>query len=129
MVNYKCQRCGYETSHKSVFKKHLLRKYLCKPKMNDIQRFDLLILNGFDEESKMYEETAKITPKLRQNTPKKTITCTHCNKNFTRYDSLKKHLNGRCKLLKETNKDKQIKFLMDKDKEREKEMKKMMKLI
>ena len=30
MVHYKCPRCGYSTSNKSYFRKHLLRKKICK---------------------------------------------------------------------------------------------------
>ena len=30
MVHYKCPRCGYSTSNKSYFRKHLLRKITCK---------------------------------------------------------------------------------------------------
>ena len=48
MVNYKCLRCGYETNHKSVFKKHLLRKNLSKPKLNEMPRYILLSNYGFD---------------------------------------------------------------------------------
>ena len=63
MVNYKCQRCGYETNHKSVFKKHLLRKNLCKPKLNEITRYVLLCTNGFDEEATNF----KLSTKNQQN--------------------------------------------------------------
>ena len=70
MINYNCQRCGYETNHKSVFKKHLLRKNLCKAKLNEITRYVLLCTNGFDELAKTYKDTAKIPPKYRQNTTK-----------------------------------------------------------
>ena len=51
MVNYDCQRCGYKTNHKSVFKKHLLRKNTCKPKLKEIPKHILLVSNGFDKEA------------------------------------------------------------------------------
>lgn len=101
MVNYNCQRCGYNTNRKSAFKKHLLRKNLCESKLNEITRYVLLCTNGFEEIAKTYKDTAKTPPKVRQNTPKLaeniSYICENCNRNFTRKDSLKKHLNGRCK--------------------------------
>ena len=88
MVNYKCQRCGYETSHKSVFKKHLLRKYLCKPLMKEIERYDLLVLNGFDEESKIYEKIHKNTQNYQQKSKNNDDNiCSHCNKILSCYRS------------------------------------------
>ena len=33
---YNCQRCGYATSVKIAFSKHLNRKYNCKPKLKNI---------------------------------------------------------------------------------------------
>ena len=36
MVYYTCERCGYQTHHKSVFRKHLYRKRVCKPIVLDI---------------------------------------------------------------------------------------------
>ena len=105
MVNYECQRCGYSTINKTMFKRHLLRKNLCKVELDDIDRYKLLKMNNFDEEAKNYEKSAKNPPKLRQTTPKSAkkcsnYVCSHCNKVFTRSDSLKKHIDFRCKLKK-----------------------------
>jgi len=36
MVCYTCERCGYQTYHKSVFRKHLNRKRVCLPIIIDI---------------------------------------------------------------------------------------------
>ena len=99
MVNYQCQRCGYETFHKSVFKKHLLRKNLCDSKLKEIERFGLLKLNGFEEESIEYEELHKKTQKFFNDTLKTTKIhkCEFCNKTFSRKDSLNRHKNKFCK--------------------------------
>jgi len=70
MVNYNCQRCGYNTNRKSAFKKHLLRKNLCKAKLNEITRYVLLCTNGFEELAKRYKNTAKTPPKHRQKSAK-----------------------------------------------------------
>ncbi len=36
MVNYKCQRCGYETTLRANYKTHLQRKQICEPLYSDI---------------------------------------------------------------------------------------------
>ena len=36
MVHYTCERCGYMTHHKSVFRKHLNRKRICPPILMDM---------------------------------------------------------------------------------------------
>ena len=36
MVNYKCFRCGYNNNDKTKMIKHLGRKRLCKPILNDV---------------------------------------------------------------------------------------------
>ena len=137
MVNYECQRCGYQTTNKSYLKRHLLRKNLCKPIMNEIDRYNLLISYGFDEESKMYE---KIT-QSNSNTSSKSnsFKCKYCNKKYKYKQGKWKHeqncneknKNDELSLLKEQNK-----ILLDRDKQRDKEilenkkeMRKMMKLI
>ena len=48
MVNYKCIRCGYDTTDKAKIKLHLNRKFMCKPILNNVS-LDLYkerILNG-----------------------------------------------------------------------------------
>ena len=124
MVNYECQRCGYSTINKTMFKRHLLRKNLCKVELDEINRYKLLKMNNFDEEAKKYEKSAKNPPKLRQNTTKSAkkcsnFVCIHCNKVFTRNDSLKKHINFRCKLKNNEieNKDVIIKELKESNEE------------
>ena len=41
MVFYKCQRCGFNTNHKTNFKKHLNRKFTCKPILKEIDIYDI----------------------------------------------------------------------------------------
>ena len=36
MVKYQCYRCGYSINDKTKIKKHLERKFVCKPLLNDI---------------------------------------------------------------------------------------------
>ena len=98
MVNYTCLRCNYETYHKSVFKKHLLKKNTCPSKFNEASIYDILKLHGFDEEAAKYENvcvSAKIPPhpaKIQEH-----FQCRFCTNLFTRKDSLIKHELNRCK--------------------------------
>ena len=99
MVNYECQRCGYQTTNKTMLKRHLLRKNLCKPIMNEIERYDLLISNGFDEESKMYEKIHNCKPNVNPIVNPNGITlssniCDYCNKKFSTRQGKYKHQDG-----------------------------------
>ena len=114
MVQHICNRCGYTTNRKQNLRSHLLRKNLCKPIMNELDRYDLLVSNGFDEESKKYEKptfSPQNNTKLPQNNTKKYI-CEFCNKGYTRIDSLNRHKNNYCKEKK--NISNQIELLMKK---------------
>jgi len=116
MVNYKCQRCGYETNHKSVFKKHLLRKNLCKPKLNEIPRYILLSNYGFDELAKTYEKSANCKSKVSQKVSLNgLLKCKYCDKFYKHKQSKWKH-EQKCK---EKNKQSEIdllkQFLVEKD--------------
>ena len=51
------------------------------------------------------DKNEKYVEDIIQNTLNKTLICIHCNKEFTRKDSLVKHLNGRCKVLKKIKKE------------------------
>ena len=98
MVNYNCQRCGYETINKTMFKRHLLRKNLCISKLDKIDRYQLLVKNDFDEEAKKYEKNTNSPPNNSKNPPKKVeYVCKYCDRNFTRSDALKRHIDSRCK--------------------------------
>ena len=59
MVNYDCQRCGYKTNHKSVFKKHLLRKNRCKSKLKEITKYILLRSHCFGQGANKYKNIHK----------------------------------------------------------------------
>jgi hypothetical protein len=41
MVNYKCLRCGFSNKSRTLFIKHLNRKFICKPKLKDISRKEI----------------------------------------------------------------------------------------
>ena len=75
MVIYSCERCGYTTNHRSVFKKHLNRKNPCK---NYLSNIDIATIKGkynFSNKKKLYknqknpEIPSKFTPKSSKNPP------------------------------------------------------------
>ena len=130
MVNYKCIRCGYDTTHKSKMKIHLERKRVCNPILNNVNledykerilRCENIVLDNFGENhAKVAENHAKKTQKTAEfgfyvpQDVRKTaaipaeipqnnaeIKCKFCNKTFLRKDSLPRHL----KTCKEKKKD------------------------
>ena len=63
MVNYKCNRCGYETKHKANFITHLNRKNICAPILEDISIEQVKFTYGFEiknNDSKMNPNDSKI---------------------------------------------------------------------
>lgn len=107
MVNYECRRCSFKTNQKSIFRRHLLRKNICPLKLEELNKYQLLKIHNFDEEAKQFEhlhqntqKTHQKTPSIHQNTllPKKKYICIHCKKEFSRSDSLNRHINNRCKV-------------------------------
>ena len=64
MVNYKCQRCGYETINKTMLKRHVLRKNICHAKLKEVNKYDLLIYNEFFEEARLYLDNVNKNTKI-----------------------------------------------------------------
>ena len=88
MVIYCCDRCGYSTNHRSVFKKHLNRKNPCK---NYLSNTDIATIKGkynFISEEKnetlhnSVKTPSKFTPKSSKFTPNSSFLenpCIICN--------------------------------------------------
>lgn len=121
MVCYECQRCGYESTNKTMFKRHLLRKNLCNLKFCLLNRYQLLIANNFNEEAKKYvhEDQCKpkvkhsVIPKLDNVNPKCTF-CPYCKKEFSTRQGKYKHIKFHCKKKsQELDKDNIIKELRE----------------
>jgi len=89
MVTYKCDICDKEFNHKGNYDRHKNRKNSCKN--NPLKSI-----------------------KKKQIKTQKNITCNYCYKNFSRSDSLSKHVKSRCKIKKnlESNKDDIINLLL-----------------
>jgi hypothetical protein len=87
MVNYICQRCGYETYHKSVFKKHLTRKKLCEPKLEELTKEELLYLNNMNKDKNNSEKSSKSNSfKSSKSNSKSSVSkkfkCKYCDKSY-----------------------------------------------
>ena len=139
MVEYKCFRCGYSTTHKASLINHLKRKNICNPTLEDISieniikyyRFEMTPkqhLNDtqtapFDTQNKKMDST-QIAPSEHPNStlgaPKQHLLgakknmCEFCEKTFTRKTGLTKHLKC-CKYKKicENKKDNEIQELKE----------------
>jgi len=109
MVNYTCLRCNYETYHKSVFKKHLLKKNTCPSKFNETSIYDILKLHGFDEEAIEYEITHNVNSNVNStvNSKSNNHSCKHCKKTFTTRQGKSIHIKKYCNIIK-INKDQHV---------------------
>ena len=87
MVNYFCDRCGYNTKYKNDFRKHLNRKFVCKSILNDVS-INILRNNFINNENKV---------NIIKNNDK--YECEFCNIKFKKIDKLDKHLKKECNML------------------------------
>ena len=108
MVNYECQRCGYHTLNKTMFKRHLTRKNFCEPNFDEINRYDLLVQHGFYKEATNYENVNKCNPDVNPTVNPNVNFCAHCNKTFKSRQGKYKHIKFFCK---------KINYHLDKDKD------------
>jgi hypothetical protein len=85
MVFYKCPRCGFDTNHKAVFKKHLTRKNTCQSNYSNIsikkivKMFSLnldIISKDLSKKGKKYNKNCK---------------CKYCDKLFSSRQSRSRH--------------------------------------
>jgi len=120
MVTYECFRCGYCSTHKHHFLRHLRRKYLCPPTLRNISVEDVLrqyftSTGGLDNYSNPTEphKTTQKPHKTTQNrtncfplnndteyqkrSPTGPFPCPYCERKFSRGDSLKRHKDKFCK--------------------------------
>ena len=142
MVNYKCNRCGYETKHKANFITHLNRKNICDPILEDISIEEIKFIYGFEMnqiDPKMTHNEPKLTPKcknindpklthsdpkLTPNDPKniqhpktKEYICSYCGNSYSKNSHMRRH-EKTCKIKiekekKELEKDNEIRELKE----------------
>ena len=81
MVVYYCDRCGYSTNHRSVFKKHLNRKNICKPHLSNADIATIKERYNFPVETKIYKNAkidnfpSEIPPKPSEIPPRYANSC------------------------------------------------------
>ena len=143
MVNYKCLRCGYETELKTGLKRHLRRKFVCKPTLKNISTefvYEHYFGCTYSDTENYYKQLSQNKPKVNQSKPKisrnkpkkkteekQTFECEYCGKLFAHKQSLSRHVKKRCKKnveLNEYNDLKELVNLLNKQlKQQEKEFK------
>jgi hypothetical protein len=96
MVNYKCPRCGFETNHKGVFKKHLIRKNICQPKINDISIKKIVKMFSLDINLNKNNSSRKTCINI------KIIKCKYCGKIFSSRQSKSRHELNSCNITNES---------------------------
>ena len=134
MVEYICNRCGYNAKQKINLMRHLNRKNICNSILEDISIEEVKKHYGFIDSTKIHQNPPKLhqnppnpppkistkkhqnppkceisSTKIHQNPPKLPVIneCPYCYKRFSRSDSLNRHY-GRCKIKKkEYENDKQ----------------------
>ena len=120
---HQCYFCNYSTQQKTHFKDHIMKKNKC----SYLLRADNIKINNLDDYYKLVELHKKepnnsiwgVEPEIPitaesdiiLQTPENTNhICNHCNKSFARKDSLRRHLNGRCKVLNKQKKQNKENF-------------------
>tara|TARA_B100001250_G_scaffold338919_1_gene306112 strand:+ start:162 stop:1115 length:954 start_codon:yes stop_codon:yes gene_type:complete len=136
MVEYKCNRCGYNAKQKINLMRHLNRKNICEPILEDISIEEVKFLYGFDFASKSPQKSSKSPQKSSKKSPQKSSKilknaskspqksskilnfedckeCSYCFKRFSRIDNFKRHMKT-CKKKNENEneKDKKIEELI-----------------
>ena len=134
MVEYKCFRCGYSTTHKGSLINHLKRKNICPPLLEDISVEEIKFTYGFEitsNDSKMTHFDSKMTPndsKMTPNDSKITITeknkeyiCSYCSKSYSKNCNMRRHektckikIEKEKKYLEKDNEIKELKKMVEK---------------
>ena len=110
MVFYECQRCGYSTKNRTYYRKHLHRKYPCKPKKSDISIATLQELFNAPKVPHFPSKPVPHFPSIPESSnslnfphlePSNSLIlesqiepyyqCIHCQKIYSRKDNLKRH--------------------------------------
>lgn len=117
MVNYKCLRCGYTTHIKTIFFRHMNRKTICPPILEDISI----------EQNRDY-----YFPNIKELSKNDNHICSYCQKTFSSYSSRWRHEKKYCKKTQkkdQSNMLELVKLLNDQLKDTKKELNKRDKQI
>ena len=99
MVEYICNRCGYNAKQKINLTRHLHRKNICSPILEDISIEEVKFIYGFEiikDNSKSLQNHSILTPNNSKNGDDKQC-CEYCLRTYSRKDNLTKHLK-KCKI-------------------------------
>jgi hypothetical protein len=113
MVNYKCLRCGYTIHIKTIFIKHLNRKFICKPLIEDISIKKIykkyFKKDKYTNNIECKPASANVSQNVSHRQPKRQPAsanvsqqtqneyfCKFCNRSFSRRQSKWKHETNRC---------------------------------
>ena len=103
MVEYTCMICNYSTTHKSKFKRHLLRKNKCKPVSNSVRDITIEdVWYTYFEETYNNKNTLRISSITKNKSAsvleRDRLYCCFCSKKFNHYQSRYRHEKSSCKL-------------------------------
>lgn len=109
MVNYQCPRCGYKINNKSKYLDHLKRKFICKPKIKDINlleeyvKYEILGKENFVAECK---------PNVASVAKCSILRCDICSKTFNHRSSLHRHIKNRHSNIHDSENTENMKMLI-----------------
>jgi hypothetical protein len=131
MVVHSCNKCGKSFDQKCHYNVHINRKKSCCNNIDNDSN-DVFFVKNELHNDKLVGNNELLKNNLQNNEninildENKLTICKHCNKNFSTNGSLKRHLNDRCKVLKQNDNEK-LDFvkIVNELKEQNDELKKM----
>ena len=105
MPSYLCPRCGFKTSQRANFKRHLTRKHKCEASNTDITIKSIAESYGIDipstENFLVSQKVSHTKYHSHSNSESQRIThCKYCNKPFTSANNCYRHQKHYCKYKK-----------------------------
>lgn len=105
MPSYVCPRCGFKTSQRANFKRHLTRKHICDPINSDVtiqsiaESYSIYInpTDNLEEDTNIYTSNVDTHIQLKNKQGHKMYTCKYCNKHFNSSTSRCRHQRMYCK--------------------------------
>ena len=98
MKKYNCERCGFTTDHKNNYRKHIFRKFTCKPELELISIEHIRInldLENIDTSESISLENRNVSEPIHD--LKITYDCKFCGKNFLCRQNKWRHEKFNCK--------------------------------
>ena len=103
MVNYNCDICDYITKRQYNYNKHLkTKKHLTNEKNYEEENNKILLQNHKIPQNTTF--SPHNTTKNKDHKNKKLFNCEYCNKDYSRIDSMNRHIEKNCKKKQELDK-------------------------